>query len=61
MKMLSLALVAALAASSLAIPAADARDDHRPGWNDGKHHGWNNRHRRCWTEWRHHHKVRRCR
>ena len=27
---------------------------------DMRHHGWNNRHRRCWTTWRHHHRVRVC-
>jgi hypothetical protein len=29
------------------------------GWDRGRH-GWNN-HRRCWTEWRWHHRVRVCR
>ncbi|RZM02412.1 MAG: hypothetical protein EOP68_21130 [Sphingomonas sp.] len=36
---------------------------HR-GWNNdrgrGRGHGWNNQ-RRCWTEWRHHRRVRVCR
>jgi hypothetical protein len=61
MKILSLAVIAALAASSLAVPTvAEAR--HRDGWNNGHHNGWNN-HRRsrvCTTKWRHHHRVRVC-
>jgi hypothetical protein len=27
----------------------------------GRHYGWDRHHRRCWTEWRHHHRVRVCR
>ncbi|MES2043279.1 MAG: hypothetical protein V4475_05340 [Pseudomonadota bacterium] len=30
------------------------------GWDRGRHHGWGNYHRRCWTEWRWHHRVRVC-
>lgn len=30
------------------------------GWVRGRHHGWGNYHRRCWTEWRWHHRVRVC-
>ncbi len=42
-------------------------DYNRPGWHDnGRHRGWENRRggnggRHCWTEWRHHHRVRVCR
>jgi hypothetical protein len=35
----------------------NARRDYRG--DRGRRYGWN--HRRCWTEWRHHHRVRRCR
>ena len=31
------------------------------GWDRGRHYGWNRFHRRCWTEWRWHHRVRVCR
>jgi Ni/Co efflux regulator RcnB len=37
--------------------------DRDRGWDRGYdrgRHGWNN-HRRCWTEWRWHHRVRVCR
>ena len=34
----------------------DWRDDH----DNGHHYGWRN-HRRCWTQWRHHQRVRICR
>jgi hypothetical protein len=47
---------------------ADRRDDNGRRYDNarrdyrgdrGRRYGWN--HRRCWTEWRHHHRVRRCR
>jgi hypothetical protein len=33
------------------------------GWERGRHHGWSQHAGRnhCWTEWRHHHRVRVCR
>ena len=31
------------------------------GWDRGRHYGWGGYHRRCWTEWRWHHRVRVCR
>lgn len=37
----------------------DNRVVHRDS-RDMRHHGWNNRHQRCWTTWRHHHRVRVC-
>ncbi|WP_157217115.1 hypothetical protein [Flavisphingomonas formosensis] len=46
---------------------SDYRHDRRwhGGWDRGRHHGWDRRwyghHRRCWWEWRHHHRVRICR
>ena len=36
------------------------------GWDRGRHYGWDRGrgwggyHRRCWTEWRWHHRVRVC-
>ncbi|CAN5537935.1 hypothetical protein BH09PSE4_BH09PSE4_14290 [soil metagenome] len=43
----------------------DNRRDYRESRFDrGRHYGWRNNghHRvRCWTEWRHHHRVRICR
>jgi len=52
MKTLSLALVAALAASAMALPsAAQARPRHGHHWQ---------RHRVCRMVWRHHHRVRVC-
>jgi hypothetical protein len=41
----------------------DMHRDNRGGHRDShnmRHHGWNNRHQRCWTTWRHHHRVRVC-
>lgn len=31
------------------------------GWDRGRHYGWDRHPRRCWTEWRYHHRVRICR
>ncbi|WP_231639303.1 hypothetical protein [Sphingomonas profundi] len=39
-------------------------DRGRRGWNDrryGHHAGYYRPARHCWTEWRHHHRVRVCR
>ncbi len=30
------------------------------GWDRGRHYGWGRHYRRCWTEWRWHHRVRVC-
>jgi len=41
-------------------------DRHRgPGWNNdhgrGRGHAYGHNRRRCWTEWRHHRRIRVCR
>jgi len=71
MKFLTLA-AAALAGVMAVSGPAQAHDRHE-GWrNDrGHHYGWDNgrhgrkhwkrHHQRCWTEWRHHRRVRVCR
>jgi hypothetical protein len=66
MKMLTLAAAAAVALSSLSVPAAaqPRGNDRDRVMNDrGHHHGWRNHHRRhriCRWVWRHHHRVRIC-
>ncbi|GAA4821270.1 hypothetical protein GCM10023232_18120 [Sphingosinicella ginsenosidimutans] len=64
MKMLKLALAAAIAVGSIGMPAAPAAAQHNREWQN-RHHGWHNRrHRRvrvCRTVWRHHHQRQVCR
>ena len=65
MKILKLAAAAAIALSSLSLPAApaSAQPGHRWHHDRGHHNGWRNHHRRtvCRWVWRHHHRVRVCR
>ena len=64
MKILKLAAAAAIALSSLSLPAAPAAaQPNRWHHDNGRHHGWRNHHRRtvCRWVWRHHHRVRVCR
>ena len=69
MNILKLATAAAIALSSLSVPAAASAQRHdrgdRWGHDNGRHNGWrnNNRHRRqvCRWTWRNHHRVRVCR
>jgi Spy/CpxP family protein refolding chaperone len=67
MRILKLAAAAAIALSSLSLPAAPAAAQRGDRWHhdNGRHNGWrNNRnHRRtvCNWVWRHHHRVRVCR
>jgi hypothetical protein len=74
MKIFQIAAAAGLVIASLGVStAADAQyrgdRDGRPGWNHGRgdhrgdRRGWrgDRHHQRCWTEWRHHHRVRICR
>jgi hypothetical protein len=73
MKLLKLAVAAAIAVSGLTVTAAPAEAAQRGDrWHNdnGRHHGWrNNRHRRwhnnrryrsCRWVWRHHHRQRVC-
>ena len=66
MKFFKLAAAAAIAISSLSLPAAPADAQRGDRWqnDNGRHHGWRNRHRTrrvCTWRWRHHHRVRVCR
>jgi len=67
MNILKLATAAAIALSSLSVPAAASAQRHDRGdrWHNdnGRHHGWRNNHRRqvCRWTWRNHHRVRVCR
>lgn len=77
MRMSHIAAAAGLFVASLGIAtSADAqphRGDryhqadrhHGPGWNRdrgrGRGHAYGYGHRRCWTEWRHHRRIRVCR
>lgn len=63
MRLIILAVAALLTTGIAAAPASAngfPPPGHGQGWNHGGHHGWNRGHRRCRTEWRHHHRVRRC-
>jgi Spy/CpxP family protein refolding chaperone len=66
MKILKLAAAAAIALSSLSLPAAPAAAQRGDRWHqdNGRHNGWRNRHRtRQVCRWitRHHRRVRVCR
>jgi hypothetical protein len=61
MKMLKLALAAAIAVGSFSLPVAPAAA--QPGWHNGHHARHHRRHRVrvCRTVWHHHHRQRVCR
>jgi Spy/CpxP family protein refolding chaperone len=66
MKILKLAAAAAIALSSLSLPAAPAAAQRGDRWHhdNGRHNGWRNNHRTrqvCNWVMRHHHRVRVCR
>ncbi len=74
MKISHLIAAATLAVTALGAGTA-ANAQPRDGWRDGQRHeqrydrhhqqrrwqGYNGHRRHCWTEWRHHRKVRVCR
>jgi hypothetical protein len=63
-KILKLAAAAAIALTSISLPASPAAAQHRWHNDRGDHHGWRNHHRTrtvCTARWRHHHRVRVCR
>ena len=65
MKLMKLAVAAALAASSLTVTVEPAGATQRGDrWHNdrGRHYGWRNhrRHRVCRWVWRHHHRQRVC-
>jgi hypothetical protein len=69
MTIFKFATAAAIALTSLSLPAAPAIAQHHEGdrWHrddNGRHNGWRNhrrhRHQVCNWRWRHHHRVRIC-